>query len=92
MTEFKPNGARALLSQPLESAARIKWDRGREEYGGDDWVGDHPLVELHDELLDGLNYAAEARRRFGAPVLDIETRLRGIALDLRRTLKDMGIV
>lgn len=85
---YRPNGARALLSHTIDNAARIKWDRFRADTGNEEWVGDHPLIELHDELLDGLNYAAESRRQ-GRPVLDLETRLRELVRMVRLEVESL---
>ena len=51
-----------LVALPIPAALRAKWDAGRARHGAA-WVGAHPLVELHAELLDAVNYADEAARR-----------------------------
>jgi hypothetical protein len=44
-----------------EEALVAKWKRGEEQYGTV-FVG-HPLLELDEELLDAINYVAEAERQ-----------------------------
>ena len=68
------SGVMKLIDLPIDRARRVKWERGRARYGPV-FVG-HPLEELDEELLDGMNYAAEAARR-GFPMA-------GISEDIRR--------
>lgn len=67
--------AERLIDLPIDQARAAKWQRGRQKYGGESFVGD-PLEELDGELLDAMNYAAEAARS-GFPMA-------GIPEDLRR--------
>jgi hypothetical protein len=50
-----------LIDLPIGEARAVKWRQGRERYGPV-FIG-HPLEELHEELLDAMNYAEEAARR-----------------------------
>ena len=44
----------------FDEARRVKWEAGRETYGGNGWVGKSPVEEMADEFLDEANYAEEA--------------------------------
>ena len=54
--------ARDRLQLPWPTAVRAKWELGKATHGPQ-WQGDHPLIELHEELLDAENYLTEAARR-----------------------------
>ena len=45
-----------LLRYSIDDAINEKWRRGREAYGGGDWVGPPPEVCAHDEGLDLASY------------------------------------
>ena len=49
------------INMPTREALEAKWARGEEQYGKT-FVG-HPLEELDEELLDAMNYVAEAERQ-----------------------------
>jgi LmbE family N-acetylglucosaminyl deacetylase len=54
----------ALLFMSIDEACQVKWNKGSVEKesitkvwpGLGEWKGHHPLVELHDELIDARNY------------------------------------
>lgn len=68
-----------------DAAALLKWRRGREKHG-EQFVG-HPLLELDEELLDGINYCAEAKR-WGWDLSLIEVALRMAREKVRETYRD----
>ena len=49
-----------LLDVSIERACRAKHDAGRRKYGAA-WRWEHPIVELHGELIDALVYLWEGR-------------------------------
>jgi hypothetical protein len=53
----------------LAEARRVKWERGRRQYGGPVFVGD-PLEEAFEEVVDLINYLEEAAFR-GEQVSDM---------------------
>ena len=64
-----------LIEMPIEQARCMKYTVGRLKYGGEQFVGD-PLAELHDELIDAMNYCSEAISRgyqMGAMMAQLET-------------------
>lgn len=54
-----------LWQLPLDEAKRTRWEQGMSSLRRPDepFVGD-PLVELHEELIDALNYYDEAVRQY----------------------------
>ena len=50
--------AHERVQLPWAEALVVKWEQGREAHRGDSpgWVGEDPLLELYDELLDAENY------------------------------------
>lgn len=62
----------------VDAAAR--WNQGRERFGGSGWVGNPPLYELYEELLDAINYIEEHERQQGRAGWSGEVRLRLIEL------------
>ena len=73
---------------PVDLAVEQKWLAGRARYG-ETWQGAHPLIELYDELLDGLSYEQEAARR-GRGVPRARAHLRAAAEHLRQILLEVG--
>ena len=65
-----------LIDLPIDEARRIKYAVGREQYGGDQFVG-NPFRELHDELIDSMNYCDEIESR-GHALGSIPAQLRAI--------------
>ena len=62
-----------LIELPTAEARRLKWEEGRVKYG-DEFVG-HPVLELDYELLDGMNYVEECRRRgYSMPCMQLVLR------------------
>lgn len=57
---------RDLLHVDLETAVRLKYDRGRAKHG-DKWDGLHPAEELLGEIHDGLVYASLAMQTAARP-------------------------
>jgi hypothetical protein len=49
-----------LIDFGIDEAIDEKFNRGRLVYGDEAWVGPHPLVCAHDEVLDTLAYLREA--------------------------------
>ena len=47
-----------LIDLPIEEACSEKWRRGQAVYGLE-FVGD-PVLELHSELIDAMNYVQTA--------------------------------
>jgi len=45
-----------LIGVDLETAIELKYQRGREKYGNEEWIGPEPIVAAHDELLDAAVY------------------------------------
>ena len=82
----KRNGqARRWMLLPVDQATDKKWREGEEEYGPD-WVGDHPLVELHTEQLDSLNYI-QVGRRWGDIPADVAEEMRYHILEVVRACR-----
>lgn len=48
-----------VIELPLVRGCIERWNRGRKRYGGDGFDGD-PLLELYEELIDGINYCDQA--------------------------------
>ena len=69
-----------LIDLRIEEARAAKWQRGREQYGPV-FIG-HPLEELYEEILDGLNYVAEAERQ-GFPMGSMADELRQLCKRVR---------
>ena len=57
---------RDLLHVDLETAVRLKYDRGRAKHG-DKWDGHHPAEDLLGEIHDGLVYASLAMQTAARP-------------------------
>ena len=74
-----------LIDLPIAEARAVKWKAGRAAYGGDSFQGD-PLLELHDELLDAMNYTQEATDR-GAVLPGFQWMLALLMVNLRREYK-----
>ena len=53
-----------LVKVPILDACAFRWEQGRKEYRKADepFQGD-PMLELHAELLDAINYLNEAERQ-----------------------------
>jgi hypothetical protein len=72
---------------------KMKYEKGRETYRlseEDPFVG-NPLVEIHDELLDLLNYCREARSRrmvLAKQLKPWESDIRKMVTAVRRWIKD----
>lgn len=49
--------------QSFDEQRAEKWEKGRIEYGGNEWVGQPPLLEFVEEMLDAANYLDEAVKR-----------------------------
>lgn len=47
-----------LIDMPVLEAREAKWKIGREKYGPE--FQGNPLEELHDELIDAMNYTDQA--------------------------------
>jgi len=60
---YRPSVVRAWIAHPLRRAAFLKWERGRERLG-DEWHGEHPLVEAAEELMDLYNYTIKCYARW----------------------------
>ena len=50
-----------LISMEIDEAIREKFKRGRLVYGDQPWVGPHPLLCAHDEILDTLAYLTQCQ-------------------------------
>jgi hypothetical protein len=48
-----------VIELPLVRGCIERWNQGRRRYGGDGFRGD-PLLELYEELVDGINYCDQA--------------------------------
>ena len=66
-----------LIELTVKDARRIKFEIGRLKYGTETFCG-HPLKELFDECLDGMNYCDEAQKR-GFDLAKERQTLEGIA-------------
>lgn len=77
-----------LIELSIEQACAAKWDLGQAKYGPV-FVG-NPIVQLDEELLDGLNYCEEAAR-WGYDLGDIPERLRGICEEVRRIYRSRAV-
>ena len=69
------------IESSTDEALKAKWARGAERYGSK-FVG-HPLKELDEELLDAINYVAEAERQ-GWLMQDMAETLRSMREWVRR--------
>lgn len=76
---------RLLDHLDVDAACLDKWTRGRKEHGAE-WVGEPPLVEAYEEVIDLLNYLAEHLRTNPADsmVVSIRAMARALAGDLRK--------
>ena len=54
-----------FFNLPLEEALDEKWTRGKESIrvNGEGWIGDPPMEEAYEEVLDLINYIREAKRQ-----------------------------
>jgi len=57
---------RDLVYVDIDTAVRLKFERGRMLHG-DDWKGQAPALELHAELLDAVVYASLAMQTSTRP-------------------------
>lgn len=48
---------------PFHQATTAKWCEARPADDDTDWRGVHPLIELHEEVLDASNYISSQRAR-----------------------------
>ena len=71
-----------LLGLTIELACYHKWSEGRRVYGGETFTGD-PLVCLHAEAIDAINYVQEEMRRNRLPE-DVLYHLQECAVELAR--------
>ncbi len=51
-----------LIEMDVVEAAAYRWTEGREHYGPV-WAGEHPALELCNEVADAWNYVEECERR-----------------------------
>lgn len=81
-----------VIELPLVRGCIERWNQGRRRYGGEDFHGD-PLLELYEELVDGINYCDQAEmqgHRLGevrAALMEAAERVRAIyssCLEARR--------
>lgn len=71
---------KSLIEMSVTEAQKAKWDAGRKLYG-EEFVGE-PVVCLHSEGIDSLNYIDELERRNGRR--DVLDKLRDHAEGLVR--------
>ena len=76
------------IGMDTAEALKAKWARGAEQYGAK-FVG-HPLLELDEELLDALNYVAEAERQ-GWPIGQARPWLSAIREAVRRVYQSFPV-
>lgn len=72
--------ARKLIDMPIAEARAAKMAAGRVKYGPE-FVGD-PLEELDSELIDAMNYCAEAEGR-GVVLCGLQDNLRRMSVQVR---------
>lgn len=82
-----------LFNMPLDEALDYKWNKGVKEVRGDkeEWVGEPPLEEAYDEVLDMINYTREAERQGHIPehaAYFIEREAKGLLQSIRRYIED----
>lgn len=77
------SGHSDLIEMDIHSAIREKFDRGRKVYGGE-WVGPHPLICAHDEILDTLAYLRKCEREMDS---DLFFQLFHQSVDLLRGIR-----
>ena len=73
-----------LWQLSLDDAMRRRWAEGRARYGSE-WKGRHPLIEVHEELVDALVYlgVAQAPYSLRLAVQAITDRIARCIRDLR---------
>ncbi len=86
----KPKRQWDLWDVKLDTALQRRWQEGRKEYGGTDFVG-HPLVELHEEILDGINYGTLAYGGRNNPIVLSLIHLEGETRKQLKAAKKAGI-
>lgn len=79
-----------LVELPLEQACREKWASGREQYGGDTFVG-HPGEEAFSEGVDLLNYLDEWERQ-GKEVGDLRLLVKWCTRRIQRMVLEERVV
>ena len=54
-----------FFNLPLEAALDSKWQLGKDSIreNGEGWVGNPPMEEAYEEILDLINYIREAQRQ-----------------------------
>lgn len=51
-----------LIELDVFDAMRLKFERGRQAYGDQAWIGPPPLICSHDEIVDYLVYIDQAKQ------------------------------
>jgi len=88
-----------LFNMPLEDALGTRWDKGLSEVRGKSrgWVGNPPMEEAYEEVLDIINYSREAYNQGHIKEYEahyIEREAKGLAQTIRmyiRNAKDSGV-
>ena len=54
-----------IYNMHLEDALSVRWNKGASELraGSPDWVGQPPMIEAYEEILDIINYVREAHNQ-----------------------------
>ena len=73
-----------LIGMEIDAAISEKFNRGRSVYGDEAWVGPHPLICAHDEILDTLAYLRKCEREMDS---DLYFQLFNQSVDLLRGIR-----
>ena len=81
----------------INDARQQKYREGMKEHrnGSSEYVGEHPVLELHDEGLDAMNYVEElARNGDLSERMAYELRLQahGLVLGARAAARQLGMI
>ena len=82
-----------LFNMPLEDALEDRWKKGIKEVRGKsrEWVGNPPMEEAYEEVLDIINYAREAYNQGHVKEYEayyIEREAKGLAQTIRMYISD----
>ena len=88
-TRIQPVRIEEVVDQVKKELERIMFEEGEKLYGKD-WVGDHPLVEAFDDLLDVLIYLHLADKFLTSNgIYDKISKLNRIYSQLKETAEEL---
>lgn len=82
-----------LYNLPLEEALSLRWSKGASELraGSPEWVGQPPMIEAYEEVLDIINYVREAHNQGYVETEDrhyIERETKALAQLIRKYISE----